>query len=287
MEKLRRIFGLLDPKAKTVEAWWSLGKEVWNNIPTPVIWVISGAAGIIGAALMSAFQYIQSLGWGGLVLAIVAGYFIAMTAALLWVRLSIGILTRSRAKTAPGSGENAPTHSLSRGTEPTPFNPLGLYVGVIRLTTSAIADQNTVEISAKVFNASGRAIDVRRVTGAITARIQRNDQTTDVGALPTPWLVENLEQMQGLEPLKEHLILLEQRLTPPVREALMALQPGDSVSFDLDGLDVAVEPQDRSAQASRLPLWNGIMLRRPLQDIEAGRIINARVGMIGVTTGGG
>src|SRR6266508_2974680 len=107
----RKILQTADKGVKTTESWWALAKALWEEGK----WLLplaAAGAGVIGAALVSAFEFISSFGWAGWVFAIIAGFVVVCLLALIglsvvWL-LRVVRRTKETAQSTEPVGDNQP-----------------------------------------------------------------------------------------------------------------------------------------------------------------------------------
>ena len=147
--------------------------------------------------------------------------------------------------------------------------PLGLYVGTIIVSASRLTDkENSLEIAIRAFNGTGKALRVVFVEGVIKGTIANLRDSVE---LPQPvWKTEHTAQ--PIEPNTEFIVVLDQRVSPNLAAVYLETIEDSFVSLDLRSLIIKVEVVDNPANRARLPLWDGLTLRRR-NDVFTGRIV--------------
>ena len=79
---------------------------------------------------------------------------------------------------------------------------------------------------------------------------------------------------QPIEPNREFMLVLRQGLLPETTEKFLKALEAEYVSFDLRYFNVQMAAADNANMTARLPLWDGISIRRR-DDVFTGRIIMA------------
>jgi hypothetical protein len=137
-----------------------------------------------------------------------------------------------------------------------PALPAGLYVSDIRLTFASLAERHS-EISMRVFNGTSRVVEFSGLSGRIKFTSPNSADPSRTGELPTPSI--RADMAQTVEPFKEWLVILSQRVPAPEADKLLAMLAADiPIHFDLHGLTVEVCAQDDQQKVERLPIWGGV-----------------------------
>ncbi len=88
--------------------------------------------------------------------------------------------------------------------------------------------------------------------------------------LPAPsWKPE--VTTQTVPPYAEFMVALEQPMSPATAAEFLKAFEDSFVSLDFRSLNIVVELVDNPTNRSRMPLWDGVMLRRR-DDIYTGRL---------------
>lgn len=159
--------------------------------------------------------------------------------------------------TGPASGTEGPPPSDGDTLAATGvLFPQGLYVGLMIVSASKLAEAgNILEIAIRGSNGTGETLRIGGIEGAIY-----DDTPDEVAELPPPTLREGFAS--ELEPYTEFMAVLDQPLPARLAEQILGLAEGDYVSLDLRDLNIFVELVSNPANRARLPLWDGIGLRR-------------------------
>ncbi len=259
-------------------------------------WVISGtgltSAVLIAWASTTWAWYWSTFSWAGVAIAFLIALLVFAVVAFL---LSLAF----RPWQQPAS-EKKPNGDLGQGDVPALSNkPLesgdmfgrpaltqlppalatGLYVSDIRFTVDDLEKNRRAELTMRVFNGTGLAVEFSSLFGRITFKAPNSADPQHAGELPTPALRHDVAKV--VYPLQEWLFILEQRVPAQEADKMVAMIAADvAIHFDLTGLDISVFPMGEPKQAERLPLWSGVSCRA---GICFGRIINAVVN-IGIGT---
>ena len=239
-------------------------------------WIAAGVTGMTAAVL----AFLDGYSWLG-----IASAFMAFAIATASGVLVLAIAGERRAK-AKGLSTHTPAASptpsgdalsaVGTVSDPLPFDPEGLYVGMTLVGIGELAEKRTIEITMRCFNASNRSICVRKIDGLIAASAHKTGEPQiPLGELPPPWLIER-DDLKNIGDNKEFVILIEQRVPPEVGENIAAVTKDFSIHLKLDGLNVIVSQVDNSASGTRLPVWDGIRIARNPEGVISGRIINMR-----------
>ena len=136
-----------------------------------------------------------------------------------------------------------------------------LYVGEIRFTLSELEKDRHSELTMRVFNGSGRVVEIGKVSGHIKFNAPNTTDPTRTGELPPPALRH--DTAKTAIQLEEWFLIFSQRV--PANEAdkiLMMLKTEIPILFDLSGLTIEVFPQENPAKIERLPIWSGVSYSR-------------------------
>ncbi|TWB86823.1 hypothetical protein FBZ93_1264 [Bradyrhizobium macuxiense] len=265
----------------------SLGSWAW--------WVISAITGLTAAAVIAWASTTWDWYWSTFHM---AGAAIAFLTA--WVLLAVGFLLLGiavrvwRAEQAPvqvdspkipqlngpalASDDKIPPPTV---TQSPPTLAVGLYVGEIRVMLDDLGKNRRCELTIRVFNGTGGAVEFEKLAGNIKFDAPNNTDPERRGTLPTPTLRHDVAKV--VYPLQEWLFILEQHVPASEADSLVAMLQADiPIHFDLTGLAMYVFAQGKPDEVERLSLWDGISCRR---GIHFGRIINATVNIGGVSSG--
>jgi hypothetical protein len=144
---------------------------------------------------------------------------------------------------------------------PIPTLLTGLYVSDIRLTFANLVAERHSEISMRVFNGTGRVVKFSGLSGHIKFTSPNSANPSHMGDLPTPSTRADMAQI--VEPFKEWLVILSQRVPATEADKLLALLAADiPIHFDLSGLTIEICAQDNQQQVERLPIWGGVSYNR-------------------------
>lgn len=132
----------------------------------------------------------------------------------------------------------------------------GLYVGNVIVAAGALENERRLELAIVGFNGTGESIRLLDISGRIRAG---TGDMRDHVKLPEP-------VMQGVfkaKPGAEFVMAFRQELSEAqALEYLRALEEKKSVSLDLRGWEILVASDRNPDKSGRLPLWDGVNLRR-------------------------
>lgn len=148
----------------------------------------------------------------------------------------------------------------------------GLYVGNIIVAAAALESEHRLDLAIVGYNGSGVTIVISDIAGWIKAG---NGNIRDMVKLPR-------SITQGIfrsEPGTEFVLALRQEVSPEqARQYLDAFAGGRHVGMDLREFDIIVASAAQPEKTMRLPLWDGVNLRRR-DDIVSSRSTIAAVGV--------
>lgn len=131
-----------------------------------------------------------------------------------------------------------------------------LYVGNVIVAAGALENERRLELAIVGFNGTGESIRLLDISGRIRAG---TGDMRDHVKLPEP-------VMQGVfkaKPGAEFVMAFRQELSEAqALEYLRALEEKKSVSLDLRGWEIVVASDRNPEKSGRLPLWDGVNLRR-------------------------
>ena len=110
----------------------------------------------------------------------------------------------------------------------------------MRVATAKALDERKIEISARCFNASGQTLTVQGVTGYVSGELRENGrEPVSLGDMPLPWLIDTID-VTTWQDQTEMLIVLNQRISVGVPDAIQSLREGQSIFLTLDKLNVLI-----------------------------------------------
>lgn len=140
---------------------------------------------------------------------------------------------------------------------------VGLYVGNIIVAAGSL-NEGRLDIAIRGFNGTNEAVSITEVSGHIRAGVGNKRDDTN---LPLP----ELQGAARVDPHGEFIILLRQSMpSGVVADFLGAWSKGENASLDLRELVIRTVAIDQSEKSARLPLWDGVNLRR-VDDIATNR----------------
>lgn len=131
----------------------------------------------------------------------------------------------------------------------------GLYVGNIIASAGSLQDDHRLELAIVGFNGSGEAISISDIAGQIKAG---SGDIRDLAALDIPAMRSSIRA----EPGGEFVLVLNQHLTPSQAKEFLAALENKHLQLDLRSLHITVASASDNSRSSRLPLWDGVNLRR-------------------------
>ena len=159
----------------------------------------------------------------------------------------------------------------------------GLYIGYIIVAAGELENARRLDFAIVGYNGSTDTIRVADVVGRIRAG---TGNLRDHVKLPTPLF-------QGVlngEPGKEFVLQMRQDVSgEQAEEYLVALGEEKSVSLDLRELNIIVSSVSNHEKRARLPLWDGVNLRRrddivsnrnTIMGLQATAEVKASLGMV-------
>lgn len=132
----------------------------------------------------------------------------------------------------------------------------GIYIGYVIVSAGGLEIDRRFDFAIVGYNGSGETIRVADVVGRIRAGI---GNLRDYSKLPTPLFQGVLNAEHG----KEFVLQMRQDVgVAQAEEFLEALGAAGTVGLDLRGLDILVASVSNPHKCTRLPLWDGVNLRR-------------------------
>jgi len=189
----------------------------------------------------------------------------------------------------------SPSNNASRKNLETPapakeqtsiWNPEGLYVGEIQADVRRLSDDLVMEISIRVFNATGASINIRNMRGYIGYRDSPGAQTESEVKLPMPQYLPDRSPVDDRPNLGEAFIVLAQHVSRETAQKIhQQIESREIPYFRLASLDLIAYPTDTPRRpphgeevlTARLPLWSGFTLRRDTERVVTGRVIEGHV----------
>ena len=132
----------------------------------------------------------------------------------------------------------------------------GIYIGYIIAAAGALEKEHRLDFAIVGYNGSSDTIRVADVTGRIQAGI---GNLRDYVKLPTPLF----QGVLNAEPGKEFVLQMRQDVSlEQSQDYLTALEQKKHVGLDLRQLNIVVSSVVNPERSMRLPLWDGVNLRR-------------------------
>ncbi len=202
------------------------------------------------------------LGTIGLVLLLIAlSPFIEESAKSPWsLRIGLAVLAGSLLLVAAIAFLKIRDSAKAR-----PFTPSslrdGLYMADPRFTFTELETDRHSEFTMRVFNGSGREVEIASVSGQITFNAPNNTNPAYMGTLPTPAL--RADSVRQVSPLGEWFLIFAQRVPAPEAAKLLDMLEHDIlILFTLNDLRIEVFARDEPGKVVPLSLWHGVSYRK-------------------------
>ena len=185
-------------------------------------------------------------------------------------------ITQHSTKSAPAIAPDGNTFfsSTVTVTDPPPLvGEKGIYVGRTLIEAHNLSADLVMDIVIIGFNASGRPIRVREVSGFVSFVAKHIDGQSEAVKLPTPRVLVERGPADEVKNLEEFMVIIEQRVPKVVAEQILASAEQKHAEFYFDELDIVVESE---GSKMRLPVWSAITLKKPWEKYSVGRIIQAK-----------
>ena len=148
-----------------------------------------------------------------------------------------------------------------------------LNVRDIRFSFADLKEDRHSELIIRVFNGSGRVVELSNVSGQIKFAAPNNNDPFRMGVLPTP--STRPDTAKTVVQLREWILMLSQRVPNVEAVKLLRMIEGDvTINFDLSELNIEVFASGDRQTSERLPIWDGVTYNR---GVGFGRIIAANV----------
>lgn len=132
----------------------------------------------------------------------------------------------------------------------------GLYIGYIIAAAGHLKAKHYLELAIVGYNGTTGTIQISEIAGRIRAG---TCNLRDYVKLATPLF----QGVLNAEPGKEFVLQMRQDVTAEqAEEYLAALEDAKSVGLDLRELNIIVSSTSNPQKRARLPLWDGVNLRR-------------------------
>ncbi len=132
----------------------------------------------------------------------------------------------------------------------------GIYVGYVIVSAGRLEGDRRLDFAIVGYNGSGDTIRVANVEGRIRAG---TGNLRDYCKLETPLFQGVLNAEHG----KEFVLQMRQDVgAEQAEEFLVALGQMETLGLDLRGLDILIASVSNPEKCARLPLWDGVNLRR-------------------------
>jgi hypothetical protein len=270
-------------RAVLVEGIGSFGDMVWAALSSLVGKIVGGLAVTSAiAALVEGYGFVGAVAVALGIATATVFLFLGLVALWLIRRSGKALPAQTQPVIEPPTPQSPPTDGGDvaefRGTvsDPPPFDPKGLYVSRMIVSTGEFEERRVLEVTAVCFNATQRSIYVQRIEGELKISESKAGSSREIGTLPAPWLIEGegRPKTKKIAHGEEFTISFQQRVPQDFAEKFANLNTDNKLSLDCDSLNV-VMASHFGDDTARLPVWDGIMLWRDPAMIFAGRIIKA------------
>lgn len=158
--------------------------------------------------------------------------------------------------------------------------PDGLYIGDMKISGNDFEQTHQLEMSVRGFNATGCRLAFPSTNGDIEYEAKVGEEVVASGQLLTPSILRDTRNTWENENNTEFNLVFTQPLDPnAVKNISNCLEKNGTVSFKLENLDIRLAPTDDHSNSTRLPVWDGITLRKPATRYVSGRLISVRMGL--------
>ena len=132
----------------------------------------------------------------------------------------------------------------------------GIYIGYIIVAAGHLKAKHYLEFAIVGYNGATETIQISEIAGRIRAG---TGNLRDNVKLPTPLF----QGVLNAEPCKEFVLQMRQDVSAEqAEEYLAALKESMAVGLDLRELNIIVSSVSNPQKRARLPLWDGVNLRR-------------------------
>ena len=153
-------------------------------------------------------------------------------------------------------------------TQSPPTLAAGLNVSDIRFTFDKLKKERHSELTFRVFNGTGHAIELDSFSGQIKFNAPNNTDSARMGTFPSPSLRHDVKKV--VYATEEWFFIFDQHVPSTDADKLLAMRKANvPILFELTELDIKVFAQDERKKIERLPLWHGVSYSR---DLGFGRI---------------
>ena len=225
-------------------------------------WVtgLTGAAVVAWASTTWAW-YWTTFNWAGVAAAFLCALLIFAVSFLL-TGLAVQAFRRPENQKRPdgGLGQGDVKIGTPTLTQHPPALTASLYVGEIRFTFADLAKDRHSEISMRVFNGSGRVVQLSQVSGCIKFHETNNDPKY-LGKLPEP-TIRN-DTARTVTQLNEWFLIFAQKVPAEQADTLLKMIADDvKILFDLSELKIKVCATDTPQKLEDFPMWGGVSYDR-------------------------
>jgi hypothetical protein len=245
---------------------WLARLQVVDGLYTAANWatsIVFWFTGLTGAAVIAWASstwawYWQTFHWAGIGFVFLIALLVFSVCSYL-VAAAAERWRKPAAVTESAANQPIDDDKIGHATVATQLPALqtSLYVGDIRFTFGDLKRDRHTEVSIRVFNGSGRVIELFGVSGQIKFNAPNNNDPARMGKLPPPAL--RADTTTAVVQLGEWLLILTQRVPATEADKLVAMLDDDiQIMFDLSDLSIGVFAKDEPANIQKLPLWHGV-----------------------------
>jgi hypothetical protein len=157
-----------------------------------------------------------------------------------------------------------------RVSDPSLFDPKGLYVAKIVVEGPNTLPDLYLRIGFLLFNATGRTISMHPVEGTVAGFHKVNGEPREFEALPPP----RLEIAEVIPAFNDRCVMLEQRLPREAANAIVQTLANlnDVIEFHLGGLGLFCSPAGTDEKI-RIPVWDKITVKKTTDIFFVARVV--------------
>jgi hypothetical protein len=149
--------------------------------------------------------------------------------------------------------------TITQGPPPLLF---GLYVADIEIGLKTAQSDHHGEIRIRLFNGTGRALDLVGLSGRITFKapnlVSADPQMK--GELPEPTI--SSKTVRSIAPQNEWALVLDQRFPSKEADKIPVILRAHPLQFDFTLLNIQIAERDDPKKVEQLALWKGIKYER-------------------------
>jgi hypothetical protein len=221
---------------------------------------LTGAAVVAWASTTWAW-YWTTFSWAGVAAAFV---FALLIFAVSFLLTGLAVQALRRPENQKGPNDNLGQGGVKIGsptlTQHPPTLTASLYVGEIRFNFADLAKDRHSEITMRVFNGSGRVVQLSQISGCIKFHETNNDPKYS-GKLPEPTIGN--DTARTVAQLNEWFLIFAQKVPAEQADKLLAMIAADvRILFDLREFKIEVFATDTPQKIETFPMWGGVSYDR-------------------------